>query len=380
MKKKNTPIKNDRHYWKYFVYRKRCGLSEKTIKKTQQAINHLKNFLEGKSLYELEPDDFNHFRSYLSDLTYRGKRISSNTIVNTISQLKLFFEYLGAKPEFQEVIDQEFMATWNLSPSEKQTLKNIGKKIKKFPTLDQIKNVLSSITTRTAVNRRNRCLILFCFLTGARISAAVTMKIGLLDLEKRVVTQDPDQGVETKKRKLIITTIPKFNEEYYQILIEWIQELLNAGFNDDDPLFPVAAIEKKEDMLEFEISNGFIKEFLSVSSAEANIKKLFINAGYGDYHAHSFRDSHIHYASEMARSPNDLKAISMNVGHENIGITLKYYSVLSSNDVHERINALTEDGFKSIPKELEEKFKSVLKILDPELYNKYYGKGVKDEL
>lgn len=305
MNYKNVPSTNVRLYKRYFDYRKRCGFSVKTIKKSQQAIRHLDNYLEGKSLYNVIPDDFNDFRTYLSDQTYRGKKISSNTVVNVMSQLKLFFKFIGGLSEFSDIINQELMGTWSLSPSEKQTLKNVGKKIKKFPTQDHINKAISSIDKTKAVNRRNKSLIVYCFLTGARISAAITMKIGLVDTEKRIVTQDPEQGVETKRRKLIITTIPKLNEKYFQILIKWIQELRNVGFNDDSPLFPVALTDKKEGMLEFDISKEFTKEFLSLSTAEAIIKKLFTDAGYSDYHPHSLRDSHIHYTNEMATTPND---------------------------------------------------------------------------
>jgi len=364
---------NGRLYKKYDDYRRRCGFSEKTIKKSQQAINHLKNYIGNKALTSIRKENFNDFRTYLNNLEYRGKKISSNTKINTISQLKLFFEFIGLKPEFKEIIDPEFMATWNLSPSERQVMKNVGKKIKKYPKIEEIEGIISTHPTTKAVDRRNLNLTGYCFLTGARISAAVSMKTGLVDLEKRIVTQDPNQGVNTKNKKLIITTIPTLNEKYFQMLVKWIQELHDAGFVDDDPLFPLAAIEKNGDMLEFDISSGYIKESISEITGESIIKNLFINAGFCDYHAHSLRDSHIYYVSEMARNANDIKAISLNVGHENIGTTFRNYSDLSNVEVHNRILGLGKIGLMNIPEELEKKFKSILEILDPELYSKYYG-------
>ena len=60
----------------------------------------------------------------------------------------------------------------------------------KVPTLDQIKHVINTMPTETDIERRNRALVAFTLLTGARDSAIASMKLKHVDLITNCVHQD----------------------------------------------------------------------------------------------------------------------------------------------------------------------------------------------
>lgn len=58
---------------------------------------------------------------------------------------------------------------------------------------------------------------------------------------------------------------------------------------------------------------------------------------------HKFRHGHALYGLLHARDMADVKALSQNLMHANIGITDSIYAVLSSEDQRERIRGLGGD-------------------------------------
>jgi integrase len=80
------------------------------------------------------------------------------------------------------------------------------------------------------------------------------------------------------------------------------------------------------------------------------IRNIFRNrseqAGMRYYHPHQFRHAAVHLATEQARTTAQIKAISHNLGHENIGTTLLTYGKLDDFSVGEiigRMNFKTGD-------------------------------------
>ena len=375
-KKNNHQNLNRRIYNRYIKKRERRRFSNKTVKKTRQALDHMEKSLTGKALKTIGIGDFENFMEYLNNLKYRGKPISESSKINIISQLRLFFEDLREQPGFKRSITKDFMDCWELSPREKQTLRNSKtRKIKKYPKMDEIWAIINKIPEDKITNRRDRALIAFLFLTGARISAAASIPLDLFDPENRTVTQDPNRGVETKFSKKIITTIPNFDKDLYEILVAWERELQSAGFESDSPLFPKAMPYKENNAIEYSLSIEMAKERISAKTAERIVKKACENAGFPQYHAHSFRDSHIYYGIIMARTVRELIAISINVGHETLDTTLREYANLAPEEVHEIIlNLSKEEIGNAIPRDLYEKFKDFLRLFDEDRYRKYYDK------
>ena len=94
----------------------------------------------------------------------------------------------------------------------------------------------------TEIERRNRALVAFTLLTGARDSAIASMKLKHVDLIAGCVDQDARE-VKTKFSKTFTTFFFPVGEEVRQIVAEWVaflrEEML---WGNDDPLFPATRI------------------------------------------------------------------------------------------------------------------------------------------
>jgi integrase/recombinase XerD len=122
--------------------------------------------------------------------------------------------------------------------SEKDTRIATVKRQRPVPTIEQIKHVIETMPVDTIIGRRNRCLIAFTLLTGARDSAIASMKIKHVDLINGSVYQDARE-VNTKFSKTFTTTFFPVGDEIRQIVLDWVvclrDELL---YGNDDPTFP----------------------------------------------------------------------------------------------------------------------------------------------
>src|SRR5688572_21962802 len=92
--------------------------------------------------------------------------------------------------------------------------------------------------TATEIGRRNRALIAMAILTGARDSALATLRLKHVDVERKLVMQDPTE-VRTKRGKRIDTFLFPLGEDIEAIVIDWIQYLKEAKlYGHNDPVFP----------------------------------------------------------------------------------------------------------------------------------------------
>jgi hypothetical protein len=63
---------------------------------------------------------------------------------------------------------------------------------------------------------------------------------------------------------------------------------------------------------------------------------------------HKFRHGHATYGLKQAKDIGDLKAVSQNLMHANIGITGGIYAILSTEDMQDRIASLGKNGGASV--------------------------------
>jgi integrase len=108
-----------------------------------------------------------------------GEPLSHSTQARTLAALKEFFKWLS---------------------------KAKAAKLRDFPSLEQIRAVITAMRSKTVIDRRNCVLIAFAILTGMRDRAIVSLSLRDVDMTKTppLVPQEPDR-VETKFSKSINT-------------------------------------------------------------------------------------------------------------------------------------------------------------------------------
>jgi site-specific recombinase XerC len=109
------------------------------------------------------------------------------------------------------------------------------------PSLDEIRKALAAMPTGTVLERRDRAVIAFALLSGARDSAIASFSVKHINLAARTVSQDARE-VRTKNAKTFTSTFFPVGRDFEAIVAEWIDEVGKEGFGSDDPLFPATKI------------------------------------------------------------------------------------------------------------------------------------------
>jgi integrase/recombinase XerD len=144
------------------------------------------------------------FKAHLSaQVNGRTKEVLSKaTLYSTLSALKGFFHWLAGQPGYKSKFTYSDAEYFNLGRGDTAIAK--ARREQSVPTLEQIRYVISTMPSGTDIERRNRTLIAFELLTGARDGAIASMKLKHSDLIEGKVEQDARE-VKTKFRKTFAT-------------------------------------------------------------------------------------------------------------------------------------------------------------------------------
>ena len=192
---------------------------------------------------------------------------------------------------------------------------------------------IASAPVENIVERRIRASAIFLFLSGVRIGAFVSLPLKAVDINNKIILQDPSIGVRTKNHKFGKTTLLNI-PELLDVVMNWDKEVRSILPEDGFWFAPLKAETGDFDIHCREI--GQHRETL----ARKNLKAWLDKVGLPYHSPHKFRHGHVHYAMSHAKTIEDYKAISLNVMHSSMEITDQFYSVLNESQVKERINLL----------------------------------------
>lgn len=243
---KHNP-ENERIKRKYLVFLKEARRqNEASIDAVAKALSRFEEYNKFRNFKGFHFEQAVGFKSYLAKQENRqtGKNLSKATLNSTLRQLKGFFQWLSMQPGYKSRINYSDTEYFNLS--DKDTRIATAKRQKSVPTIEQIKYVIESMPVKTVIGQRNRALIAFILLTGARDSAVASMKIKHIDLIVGSAFQDARE-VNTKFSKTFTTYFFPVGDGIQQILNDWVDCLKNDFlYGNDDPLFPKTQIVQGE--------------------------------------------------------------------------------------------------------------------------------------
>ena len=178
------------------------------------------------------------------------------------------------------------------------------------------------------MERRDRALIAFTALTGARDSAIASMKLKHVDLIEDCVRQDARE-VKTKFSKTFDTYFFPVGDEIEGILREWISWLKSEEvWGNDDPLFPSTRISLSSSQ-EFQASGLSREHWKTASPIRRIFRESFGRAGLPNFNPHSFRNTLARFGQELCKTPEAFKAWSQNLGHEQVLTTFVSYGAVA---------------------------------------------------
>jgi site-specific recombinase XerD len=240
--KNHNPV-NERIKRKYFTFLKEAKRhSEPTVDAAAKALNRYEVYGKYRDFKTFHFEQAIAFKKHLAEQKGQrsGEKLSKATLHATLTQLKRFFQWLSDKPGYKSRLQYSDAEYFNLS--DKDTRVATAQREQKTPTLEQIKHVISTMTINTDIELRNRALVAFTLLTGARDSAIASMKLKHIDLIMNKFHQDARE-VKTKFSKTFDTFFFPVGEEVREIMVEWVSYLRDKKlWGNDDPLFPATRI------------------------------------------------------------------------------------------------------------------------------------------
>jgi integrase len=196
-------------------------------------------------------------------------------------------------------------------------------KFKEFYEIEEIKKALD-FTPKNDLEMRDRALIAILSCTAMRHESIITAKIGNFDLKREAILQDPNI-MSVKGDKFINTKIIAIDDGLKQIIIDWVRYLKEElKFTDNDPIFPKEKLQHNE-YKQFVGGVALSKEHMkNHHSIPKIIDRIFSRVGIKYHNPHSFRDMLVAYVVKN-HGIQELAALSLNLGHKDISITLGNY-------------------------------------------------------
>ena len=336
---KHNP-ENERIKRKYFAYLKDAKQhSEPTVDAAAKALSRFEECNRYKDFKAFHIEQAIAFKRHLAEQTGQrsGEKLSKATLNATLKQLKAFFFWLAGQPGYKASLQYSDADYFNLS--EKDARIATAQRERKAPTLEQVKHVIQTMPSRNEIERRNRALIAFTLLTGARDSAIASMKLKHVDLNEGCVYQDARE-VKTKFSKTFTTYFFPVGEEIQRIVADWVRFLREEKlWGNDDPLFPATRVALGA-ARQFEAAGLERSHWSTATPIRAIFREAFERAGLPYFHPHSLRKTLARLGEEICRSPEDFKAWSQNLGHEQVLTTLMSYGKVATDRQREIIRGM----------------------------------------
>jgi integrase len=322
---------NERIKRRYFAYLKEAKRhSEPTVDAVAKALARFETDTKYRDFNAFHSEQAIAFKRRLAEQRNQqtGEKLSKATLHATLAHVKAFFHWLAGQPGYKSRLQYSDADYFNLS--EKEVRIATARREQTGPTLEQAKHAISLMPATTAIERRNRALVAFTLLTGARDSAIASMKLKHVDLVAGCVNQDARE-VKTKFSKTFTTYFFPVGDDIRRIVEEWVaylqQDLL---WGNDDPLFPATRIVVGSTS-QFEADGLERAHWSSAARIRTIFREAFTSAGLPYFNPHSFRNTLVRLGQTVCRSPEEFKAWSQNLGHDKVLTTFLSYGAVAAS-------------------------------------------------
>ncbi len=196
---------NERQKRAYFAYlREAHGRDDATIDRVAASLARFEASTKARDFKRFHREQAVAFKARLSEAVNgrTGERLSKATVLSTLRDLRAFFLWLAQEPGYRSKIAFSDADYFNLSDKD-VAIARASRKADP-PTIDQMRRVLDAMPTVTVLERRDRALVAFACLTGARAAALASFRLGHVNAVEGIVEQDA-RSVRTKFAKTFRT-------------------------------------------------------------------------------------------------------------------------------------------------------------------------------
>jgi integrase len=338
---------NERVKRRYLIYLKDAkGRDTASIDAAASAIERYEEHFKRRDFRTFHIDQARSFKAHLmaANNERTGKPLSASTVHATLAALKAFFVWLADQRGYASRIKYADAEYFN--PPDNLSRIATAKRFKSCPTLAQIRTMIEAAPSVTDIERRDRGLIAFAILSGARDRAIISFLLKHIDIERDLIEHDARE-VRTKRAKTFTTWFFPVGQDLRQIVVDWVAYLRKEkGFGPDDPLFPKTKVALGDDL-------AFRAVALDRAPwANANpVREIFRDAcartGLPYFNPHLLRNTLVQVAYDRKLDAEAFKAWSQNLGHESCLTTFSSYGTIPPARQAEIIRRLSADDCKS---------------------------------
>ncbi|WP_278924212.1 tyrosine-type recombinase/integrase [Pseudophaeobacter profundi] len=325
---------NDRiiHDWQAYAGR----YDPKTVQAHLISIRDFERFLGGQSFEKVRPKDAGAYRDHLVKIRERAKAdggLSNSTVRHRASHLASFFRWLRGQSGYRRLsagIPDYFALPRSTSaqPLEK------GKR--PFPSMQDAWHMVELMPDQTLVQRRDRSMVAFAFISGLRAGALTSLRLKHLNPQGQTVVQDARDMRAKNGKSYRARWFPR-TDQFQTVFLAWLQELEKLGFQDQDALFPEIKDLVRQRQGSPPVATLSSSRTLQAAFARAS-KPLGMN-----YSPHSARHALKALGARVCRTQEERKAWSMNLGHADEAITERHYGKMSAARSRAIVEALSSD-------------------------------------
>lgn len=319
--------------YSHLAYRKNVMQNDEgTIATYWQSLKHLLQWADSRTFREAQKI-MPSFPEYLltarnerhrNNQNDKGKQLTPKYMSKVLSHARAFFDWLRLHERGYHVITEAWIETLKVRRSA-GTQSRLQER--SYWKLEDVLKI-ASLQPTCLRERRDIAALVFLFLSGMRVGAFVTLPLACVDVERRRVMQLPEKGVQTKNSKAAVTFLLPIHA-LMEIVSTWDAYLhtLKGVYNwyppihhDGDEVLPGLLIGQYTGRAE---------------SFDRGMACLCERADVPYKSPHKIRHGHGVYGVKKAKDIAQLKAISQNLMHANIGITDSIYGRLAEDDLSE---------------------------------------------
>ncbi|MEM6665582.1 MAG: tyrosine-type recombinase/integrase [Pseudomonadota bacterium] len=319
---------NERIKHRYQLYREgACGQNAASVDKALAAIH---DFEQSTGFKPFRLFHINQAMAYVRTLGDRinpktGKPYALATINANLAALRTFFIWFGGQSEGRYRINYGDADYFRLSEKDGRIAR--ATRPKRVPSLDEARQVVLAMPFGTDIKKRDRALMAFLLLTGARVDAIRSARLKHVNMETGHFHQDA-RDVRTKRSKTFVTGFSPVGDDMAAILADWVSHLTGVlAFGPDDPLFPRTALTH-DDHACFAPGGLARDPWQSTGTIRTIVAEAFKAQGLPPANPHILRDTLAQLGQRLCRTPEEMKAWSQNLGHDRVLTTLTSYGTV----------------------------------------------------
>lgn len=335
--------KNERIKHEYLTYLEQARqMSPASVDQVAAALSQFEGFTRHKDFATFRIEQARGFKDHLVGTLNpkTGKPLAISTVNARLAALKAFFEWLCWQPGYKSKLRHSDAEYFNLSANDTRAAKAVPER--PVPSMEQIRAALFAMPHETDVQKRDRAVMAFAILSGARDSAIASLKLRHVDVDARKIHQD-GREVKTKNRKTFTSVFFPVGDDIEAVVRDWIEFLSRERlFGPDDPLFPATDV-KVGPSGHFEPVGLRRKPWEGAAAIRQIFKRAFEAVSLPYYNPHSFRKTLVTMAETVCTTAEHVKAWSQNLGHDHVTTTLSSYGKVSPQRQAEILTRLSLD-------------------------------------